>query len=393
MITRLALENFKSFCEETTFDLNKVTIFTGYNGRGKSTVLQSLLLLSQSVISKGSFEKLHLNGDWINLGDFDEIWNTEAKKSNVKIGFNTNILTAKEVILEYDISKDDKVAELSKATIDGENLFSSAGAFSSTEETEKESLTIQSPPTSLLNQFKDFHFISANRCGPTKYVDKLEVPEYHRVGKNGDLTINTLASYKETINSTMKVSEEEIDFNSLGDAVSCWISYIMDGGDLMIKGDEKESSVLSVNFTNPTSGKAHKAQNVGFGYSYILSIVVTALIAKQGSLVLIENPEAHLHPKAQARMTHLLSKLAGRGVQVLIETHSDHILNGFRLCALKEEFSISYKDLAIYFFDIDYSSKKLEMQSNGRINNWPDGFFDQQERDLAEIMRLGISNR
>jgi predicted ATPase len=238
--------------------------------------------------------------------------------------------------------------------------------------------------------FKDYHFISANRCGPIKYVDKLEMPEYHHVGKNGDLTINTLALYKDNVNTKMNIEKNDTAQYSLSTATSLWISYIMDGGEMKVQGNEKESPVLSVNFTNPVTETSHRSENVGFGYSYVLSIVVTALVAKPGSTVLIENPEAHLHPKAQSRITHLLSRLAEKGVQVMLETHSEHILNGFRLCALKDEFNLTNEDLSIYFFDIDYSSQKLNVLENGRIDNWPGGFFDQQERDLSEIMRLAV---
>jgi predicted ATPase len=237
------------------------------------------------------------------------------------------------------------------------------------------------------------HFISANRRGPTKYVDKHEIPELHRVGKDGDYTINTLASYNELLKSDLKFNLNEDSSTNLQSSTSIWMSYIMDGGGIIgLQGIERSSSVLSMRITGAnTKDNQFSPENVGFGYSYILSIIVTALIAKPGSIVIIENPEAHLHPAAQSRMTHLLSHLAERGVQVIIETHSEHILNGFRLCALKDDFKISNDDLSIYFFDKDFSIIPLKVQPNGRINNWPKGFFDQQENDMAEIIRIGMS--
>ena len=282
--------------------------------------------------------------------------------------------------------------QLEEFTINGNPQNSQIGKLSSeNDEKNKNTKDFSSPPMHLINLFQDFHFISANRCGPVKYVDKVEIPEYHRVGKDGNLTINTIASYKDVVKSEMNPDKSDNNQYSLHDAVSKWIAYIMDGGDLEVKGNRKEekSKVLSVNFTNPKSNTYHRAENVGFGYSYILSIVVTSLVAKAGSIVLIENPEAHLHPKAQSKITHLLTRLAERGVQVMIETHSEHILNGFRLCALKDDYTLSNTDLSIYFFDKDYTTKPLKVLENGRIEDWPDGFFDQQERDLAEIMRLG----
>jgi len=390
MLTKLTLTNFKNFSHDS-FDLKKINILTGYNGRGKSTILQSLLLLSQSVMSKGNFEKLHLNGEWVNLGDFDEILNN-PDSFITKIHLNTDIEPCSEVHFEYGISDDDKVAQLEEFTINGISLNSQIGkASSDDDEKNKKIKDFSSPPRHLINLFQDFHFISANRCGPVKYVDKLEIPDFHRVGKNGNLTINTIASYNDSVKNEMNIDKSDINQYPLHEAVSRWISYIMDGGDLEVKGNKKEekSKVLSVNFTNPISNTYHRAENVGFGYSYILSIVVTSLVAKAGSTVLIENPEAHLHPKAQSKITHLLTRLAERGVQVMIETHSEHILNGFRLCALKDDYTLSNTDLSIYFFDKNYKTKPLRILENGRIEDWPNGFFDQQESDLAEIMRLG----
>src|SRR5438046_1441121 len=75
----------------------------------------------------------------------------------------------------------------------------------------------------------------------------------------------------------------------------------------------------------------YRPTNVGFGITYALPIVVSILSARPGSLVIIENPEAHLHPRGQVRMGELLSLASTAGIQVLIETHSDHVLNGIRL--------------------------------------------------------------
>lgn len=135
----------------------------------------------------------------------------------------------------------------------------------------------------------------------------------------------------------------------------------------------------------------YSSYNVGFGYSYVLAIIVTALIAKKNDIVIIENPEAHLHPEAQTRLTLLLSKLGARGVQVFIETHSEHVINGFRLAALKDEYNISNKDIRIFFFDHNFEKVDLIIDKSGRIPNWPNRFFDQYQTELAEIIRLGAN--
>jgi predicted ATPase len=166
-----------------------------------------------------------------------------------------------------------------------------------------------------------------------------------------------------------------------------WLAYILDGTKVDIKGLDKESSVLYMLLNNRNNSYSYKPINVGFGYSYILPLIVTGLIAKTGETIIIENPEAHLHPKAQSRITEFFTKVASCGVQVFIESHSEHILNGLRVCALSPEIEIKTKDISIHYFNESFVSEKLEMDENAKIQNWPLGFFDQQENDLAEIFK------
>lgn len=393
MIKQISLTNFKCFQEKTTFDFGKISIFTGYNGRGKSTVLQSLLLLSQSYIKKKS-DELHLDGEWLSLGNFFDLLNVDNNASSlIEFEIKTDDKSALQVNLGFDVSNDDMVGELTECKFNNENYFDSVGnASESNLEIKSKSMT-RSIPTNFFIMMESIHFISANRRGPIKYVSKREVPELHKVGKDGDFTFNTLASYKEIPKTEMNIDHEDKNCYNLSDLSSMWMSYIMDGGgSVNLKGNSRESSVLSILFSGANTKKREfSPDNVGFGYSYILSIIVTALIAKPGSIFIIENPEAHLHPNAQSRITQLLTRLAERGVQVMVETHSEHILNGFRLNALRNEYTLTNDDLSICFFEKDFSCKPLTVQPNGRIANWPSGFFDQQQKDLSEIIRLGLS--
>lgn len=390
MIKQISLTNFKCFRNKTSFDIKKVSIFTGYNGRGKSTVLQSLLLLSQSYIKKRP-EELHLDGEWMSFCNYFDLINADNKeKSLIEFEILTDDKSASRINLGYDVSNDDMVGELTECMINNENYFDSVGNANASETESRSRKLTRSIPTNVSIMMESIHFISANRRGPIKYVEKREVPEFHRVGKNGDFTINTLASYNDTLKGEMNIDRDDNSKYSLKDLTSKWMSFIMDGGgEVNLLGNERDSSVLTMRISGANISNPFSLDNVGFGYSYILSIIVTALIAKPGSIVIIENPEAHLHPAAQSRITHILARLAERGVQVMLETHSEHILNGFRLNALKDECSLSNEDLSIYFFDKDYSCTSLEVQSNGRIPNWPSGFFDQQQHDLADIIRLG----
>ena len=247
---------------------------------------------------------------------------------------------------------------------------------------------------------QNVHYVAANRRGPVKFEEKKEKPDFYSVGTDGASTINTIAQYSDKVDARMNVDPALREELPLEVAITSWIDYIMSGGALSVqgrnsKGDirtQKKSSVLSVGFNmENVEGRIMNAYNVGFGYSYILPIVVSALIAKEGNIIIVENPEAHLHPEAQVRLTYMLAKLASRGVQVFIETHSEHVVNGLRLAALKSEYRLSNEDIKIYFFDEDYSIKSLDIEKNGRIKNWPKRFFDQYQSELAEILTLGAN--
>lgn len=112
--------------------------------------------------------------------------------------------------------------------------------------------------------------------------------------------------------------------------------------------------------------------------------MIAALFARPNDLLLIENPEVHLHPAGQARMGHFLAQVSSWGVQVIVESHSDHILNGIRR-AVKEKL-LAQDAVALHFFQPRESDGEQvvtpSLDPEGRIDHWPDGFFDQFDKDL-----------
>ncbi|KAA6329002.1 hypothetical protein EZS27_022152 [termite gut metagenome] len=391
MIENIRFSNFKCL-DSNSFCLKKINILTGYNGRGKSSLLQSILMLSQSIRKdKGSIDKLHLTGEFVYLGDFDEILSNN-KNESIGFYFELDDPQCRKVELSYTLSEEDfKIGVISGCNINGEDYFDTVGKNDGNLANVTKKEFTKPIPQGLLNQFRYIHFISANRLGPVKYVEKREVPEFHHVGTDGYFTINTLATYKEKISQRMNINPEDKEEYTLQESTSKWMDHIMTGGNISVQGNspKNKNTVLSLDFGILDEKRTFQSYNVGFGYSYILPIVVSALIAKKDSILIVENPEAHLHPMAQSGITELLSRLAEKGVQIFIETHSEHILNGFRLSALRDIPQITNEDLSVFFFNNDFTISPLRIQNNGRIPNWPIGFFDQQERDLAEIIRLG----
>lgn len=373
MISALTIDNFKCFSVPTRFTLSPLNLFTGYNGRGKSSVFQVLLLLAQSLRKNGNVERLEVNGEFVRLDLFEDLVNVNRTENNIYFELESTEEEYSSVKLGYK-ELSDRVGEIVELEIDGKSYFQQAASLSEKKDVENER-HLYTYPKDFHCLFMNYNYVSADRLGPTRYEEKEDVSESNPIGCNGEHRLNMLTQNEELLHE-----------------VSHWVDYIMDGGTLEVSGMEnKESAVLNLLFrTGEKRTKGIKSINCGFGYSYILPIVIMALTIKKGCLF-IENPEAHLHPEAQSRLMELIcQRMENRNIQVFIETHSEHIVNAVRLRSLKPDSPISHEDVSIYFFDKDFSIIPLKMDEEAQISNWPTGFFDQQEIDLSEILKLGL---
>jgi predicted ATPase len=365
MIKKLTLRNFKCFHEEKTFSFSKLNLLTGINGRGKSSLLQSILLLTQSTWQINGFDSLVINGEIVSLGNFDDIKNSETTKDE-SIYFKFKL---------FDI--DDEI-ELEYIENPNEPLLANR----------KESKTSNKTINHFFGIISKIHFVGADRLGPVKYTEKITLPKFLHVGQRGEYAINILANSMnlDTVNDLLYRGK---DAKSLIQQTIEWLSYILEGAKIDIGGKDTESSILYMLINNKQNSYAYKPVNVGFGYSYILPLVITGLIAKPGEIIMIENPEAHLHPRAQSRISEFFVRVASSGVQVFIESHSEHILNGFRVNVLKDDIPILHNEFVIHYFNEDFEPEELSIDEKGKIETWPSGFFDQEEIDLANIFKYG----
>ena len=383
-INKLGLSNFKCFDKYIEFDLKRLTVFTGYNGRGKSTVLQSLLLLGQNIHKKEDIETLHVNGSFVELDSFSDIINCNHRADST-VGFHvtSDVPHCEDIRLNYRRNKTKpRMGVLTGLKINHHNYF---GKKDSLEDlfkvikgsTNKDTLGLDKTyPSSIVQVFERFNYISASRLGPTKYEDKSDLTDTNAVGRIGEKSLNVLASSK---NLSARVNEH--------------IRYIMDDGEMAVSGNNDSSLVLNLFMkTHVSKNKKVKSINCGYGYQYVLPIIIAATVNKTGCLF-IENPEAHLHPKAQTRLLEVICKeIASKGnkLQLLIETHSEHVINSIRLCTLRDDIGLDRENTSFYYFNEDYQVKHLELDENAMFKEWPDGFFDESETMAAEILKLGL---
>lgn len=135
------------------------------------------------------------------------------------------------------------------------------------------------------------------------------------------------------------------------------------------------------------------AENIGYGISYTLPVIVALLSAQPGSLVIIENPEAHLHPAGQSELAKLITMVASNNVQVIVETHRDHIISGIQLACKSfekdQKSGISREEVAIFYFRNDSKNRlhidPISIEKSGALTHQPKGFFDQAEKDMFQL--------
>ncbi|MDM1506454.1 DUF3696 domain-containing protein [Myroides odoratimimus] len=381
MIEEIQLTNFKCFQNSESFAFAKINLLTGINGRGKSSLLQSMLILSQSARKNERLERLVINDILVQLGNYDDIKNSDTPRSE-NISFDIKLKTVYSDRIKIEFSENSQEPLWAN--------YVSSEFYQDNKELKFEDKIKEENLQAFSEALKKIHFVSADRLGPVKYVDKVNLPDFIHVGSRGEHTINILANSInfDNVHDSLYLGN---DAKSLIQQTIEWMSYILDGAKIDIKGREKESSVLYMLLNNKSNSYTYKPTNVGFGYSYILPLIVTGLLAKPDEIIIVENPEAHLHPRAQSRISEFFAKVASCGVQVFIESHSEHILNGLRVSTLNPNIDIGFEDFAIHYFNESFDHTKFQMDSKGKIHNWPNGFFDQQELDLAEIFKYSHS--
>ena len=232
--------------------------------------------------------------------------------------------------------------------------------------------------------------IGAERIGPRDAYAAQTPSEIPDVGTYGEKTAWCLEQFADDkINPGLALPGVP-EFVRL--TVVAWMERLFPGFQLELKRVEA-ANLITMGIRTSPRGDFFRPTNVGFGLTHVLPIFTACVSAKPNSLVIVENPESHLHPAGQSLAGYFLALAASQGVQILIETHSDHILNGVRK-AIRDQ-RLAAKKTKIYFFRSDEGQQgetlsivdNVFVEDNGRLRGWPPGFFDQLESDLDYIFR------
>lgn len=376
MLTELHLTSFKCF-DSLTLPLRPLTLLAGTNGGGKSSVIQSLVLLAHTFSRREWSDSLLLDGPDLSLGSAADVLNQQAARRRLSLG-----VRAGDQTIRWGFRAEDRRAlsiELDSIEVDGI-------AVTPTLPLRWLLPSDWSRPRTVVDVLRQISWITAERTGPRELLPLRDSASHSRVGSRGELAAGLL--YWREGTRVREAMLKEGQPPTLFHQVRSRMQEFFPGCDMRVSPIDGASAV-SLRLKVDARSEFQRPQNVGFGLTQLFPILVAILAAERGDCLLIENPEVHLHPRAQQHIGFLLAAAAASGVQVIVETHSDHVLNGLRLAT--KQGRIAPADIAVHFFAPSLGGEPVRPKSpridaDGRLSDWPDGFFDQFDLALAELL-------
>ena len=378
MISHVHLTNFKCFQQER-IPLNRLTVLSGGNGVGKSSVIQSLLLLRQTGdrarLLAGAVSRadgghpplsIKLNDEYrLSLGNSATLTNADIESDIVVLGVSGD--GTDPVLCSFEASNTKPTTSI--ACEAPQDLLARAGAFP------------------IFQQ--EFHYLVAERVGP-RDLQPMADQSFISTGYAGEFTAFAISQAEAEGRMVAQPLCIVADSSLFRIQLEAWMGRLVPGAQIFTTPHPDLNRVQMAIGRRGATARALPPANTGFGISYALPVVVSGLLAAPGSMLIVENPEAHLHPGAQTAIGIFLASVASAGVQVLVETHSENVLNGVRLAALRE--IIPHNDASFLFLSLGEGPAQpilhpITMDKAAELTNWPPGFFDQQGSDLAEMMK------
>lgn len=424
MFTSLRLRNFKAWVDSGLVDLKPVTMLLGTNSSGKSTIIQSLLLLKQTAMSPDRNIHLNLGGDEANdlfhFGDFDDVLNQYAdaprsfsleitlrrgdKKADVeeislrctygKISSGSvavqhmEISTGKETFrairrekgaYSIFVGEETQPRGKSRGLAPERSISFSADALSMLE---KDGDLLEDMSLDIRRELEDISYLGPLRRKPERdYSWNKSRPG--DLGADGKAAIDALLA-----SSLMKGDDRDYILNG----VSNWLSRMKLADRIEVRQQGRSNRYELIVHRSEISCNL---RDVGIGVSQILPVLVVSYFAKPGSVVILEEPEIHLHPLAQSTLAELFTEVSKeRNLQFIVETHSEHLFRRMQTIIARDPKKL--EDVSMYFIEREEKSAKireLEVDEFGRLKNWPDGFFGDAIGETREQARIAIERK
>ncbi len=371
MFTRLDLRYFKCF-ELLRLPLSPLTLLSGPNASGKSTVLQALVLLHQTMREHEWSRRLMLNGEAIRLGTVADVVDKVHGRQTFEIGVMDGetschwTFTGERSAMSMAIDRV-RVGEATHQQPEGLRYLLP--------------LEIDAAEKSLATRLRGLTYITAERAGPRDVYALEDRQIAPVVGPGGEHAVSVLHWGRDepvlerlVLSGVAPTCLRQVE----GRMRTFFPEFALDLQQV------PQTNAVTLGLRTSDATNFHRPIHEGFGLTQILPMVIAALSAHEGDILLIENPEVHLHPAGQAMIGQFLADVARAGVQVIMETHSDHVLNGIRRSVKAER--LAAEEVAIHFFNTSPNEAARVfspvLDSSGNIDTWPNGFFDQFDKDM-----------
>ena len=396
MITRIDLRHFKCF-ETLKLPLERLTLLSGLNASGKSSVLQAMVLLHQTIREHEWSERLLLNGLALRLGAVRDVIDHVSGGRELSLAVEDDAAG----LVAWELSGEQSAMSLMVRHVRVPGLNEAEwlqGRSQPLHYLLPDSAASSPEGGALARRLRRLTWLAAERLGP-RDIYLWGDPEWPLVGTGGEDAVSVLYSGAdervavplliERVPAPTPSGYREVP-PTLSRQVEARMGEFFPGFEMNISPVARANAVtLGVRTSRDTD--FHRPGHTGFGITQVLPIVVAVLAAKPDDLILIENPEVHLHPAGQSKLGGFLADAAHAGVQVLVESHSDHVLNGIRR-AVKQG-RIDPDSAALYFFrprhDAEASGvaqvESPSIDADGNIADWPTGFFDQFDHDMNDL--------
>lgn len=356
MLNEISINGYKCI-DSLNLYLQDFTLLAGVNSAGKSSVLQTILFL-MGICQPADRHMIDLR--YANLGKFTDIRNNVIGNREIRLSISASLLSGE--------------------------------TFSIKSIVENAATTPSANPIKTVEKYYDNYkmiFLPVERIGVENSYE-VNIQNADDIGVRGEYVYAYLAQHGQDrlVEEKFLLEEDKNVGMSLSNQVDYWLEYLL--GFRMKANLIQDVDQVVVTYANAQSHHYYRAKNVGTGVTYISTLIIAALACKLGDTLIIENPEIHLHPRAQSRFMEFLAFLSERGLQIILETHSDHIYNGMRKCIKNK--SLSREKIAAYYFELNQSMQthveEIHFNDEGAELNHPYGMFDQFDDDLDELLGL-----
>ncbi len=233
---------------------------------------------------------------------------------------------------------------------------------------------------------ENLYHIGPLRAAPQPLYELPLAASETSVGRNGEFTAAVLSAHGRRKILSPSPDGRPARPRALSDAVNEWVSAM----DLLASVKSTERGKLGYELHLSIEGVSRDLDltTVGVGVSQALPIIVLGLIAPPGSLLLFEQPELHLHPDVQANLGDFFLALSRTGRQLIVETHSEYLVNRLRRRAAEDSDSDIPEEVKLFFFERDGASSSVasgRIGPGGGMQGWPRGFFDTASREVEAI--------